>query len=409
MKDNKILFLFTTGYPFGIIEDFLHNEVIILSKSFQKVIIFVPVHASVFPIRLLPKNIEIHLVENKGKIKALFIKNFWKAYFLDIKEKQTQLLKLREFKNALSFYSKSLDIAKIADNELKNYSIKEIALYSYWLNESALAIAQIKIKYGQITAISRAHGWDLYKERHSPAYLPFRNWISENLDQICCVSNFGKNYIKRTYAIALNKYSTKYLGTLPINCPEFKNKQSLKIISCSNVIQLKRIQLIVDVLAQLTIPIHWVHIGDGAMINEIKQQARENLKSNISFDFKGEISNLKVRTLYENESFDLFISLSESEGIPVSMMEALSVGVPIIATDVGGVGEIVIENKTGWLIPEDDLVKKTIISILNYSEMSSQEIQYLKQNCVTHWVENFNAVLNYNLFSKEVLFGSSVE
>ena len=44
---------------------------------------------------------------------------------------------------------------------------------------------------------------------------------------------------------------------------------------------------------------------------------------------------------YKNNIIDIFINLSASEGIPVSIMDAISFGIPCIATNVGGTGEIV--------------------------------------------------------------------
>jgi glycosyltransferase involved in cell wall biosynthesis len=407
MKENEILFLFTTGYPFGIIEDFLHNEVLTLSIRFRKVVLFVPSIVSELPLRTLPENIEIVFVKESNKIKSLFYKHFWKAYFMDIKMGQTNPIRLREFKNAITYFSKSLDIVRIADEEVKKRSLKNITFYSYWFNESALAIAQLKIKHKKSIAVCRAHGWDVYKERHNPTYLPFRNWISENLDQVCCVSNYGANYLNQTYSINSDKFSIKYLGTLPIHQKALNKGIPLNIISCSNIIPLKRIQLIVEVLAQLKITIKWTHIGDGVLKNEIIKIVKEKLHANISVDFKGEISNLEVRNLYENESFDLFISLSETEGLPVSMMEALSVGVPIIATNVGGVGEIVIDKKTGWLISERNLLNEAIEAILTYVEMTDDEKESLRKNCIKHWELFFNAELNYSLFYSELLSGKS--
>jgi glycosyltransferase involved in cell wall biosynthesis len=52
---------------------------------------------------------------------------------------------------------------------------------------------------------------------------------------------------------------------------------------------------------------------------------------------------------YSINTVDLFINVSSSEGVPVSIMEAMSFGIPVIATAVGGTPEIVSE-KTGWLI-----------------------------------------------------------
>ncbi|NCO54621.1 MAG: glycosyltransferase, partial [Bacteroidetes bacterium] len=62
---------------------------------------------------------------------------------------------------------------------------------------------------------------------------------------------------------------------------------------------------------------------------------------------------------------DLFINVSESEGIPVSIMEALSAGIPVIATNVGGTNEIV-NNDVGFLIDKEFEINTAVNIINNY-------------------------------------------
>ena len=68
--------------------------------------------------------------------------------------------------------------------------------------------------------------------------------------------------------------------------------------------------------------------------------------------FTGPISNNKVFELYRTTPIDLFINVSKSEGIPVSIMEALSVSIPVLATNCGGIEEIV-NNEVGYIISSD--------------------------------------------------------
>ncbi len=51
---------------------------------------------------------------------------------------------------------------------------------------------------------------------------------------------------------------------------------------------------------------------------------------------------------------DLFLLTSISEGIPVTLIEAMAAGLPIVSTDVGGVGEVVDDGTTGFLAPSGD-------------------------------------------------------
>ena len=60
-----------------------------------------------------------------------------------------------------------------------------------------------------------------------------------------------------------------------------------------------------------------------------------------------------MREYYRDTHVDLFISLSAQEGLPVSIMEAISFGIPVLAADVFGVPEIVTAN-TGCLVGVED-------------------------------------------------------
>ena len=52
--------------------------------------------------------------------------------------------------------------------------------------------------------------------------------------------------------------------------------------------------------------------------------------------------------------FDVFVSSSSSEGLPLATLEAMGAGLPAVLTDCGGPGEIVRPSETGWLVPPRD-------------------------------------------------------
>ena len=54
------------------------------------------------------------------------------------------------------------------------------------------------------------------------------------------------------------------------------------------------------------------------------------------------------------ESFDLFVQPSLHEGLPNAILEAMAVGLPVVATAVGGTLEIVLDEVTGFLVPPRD-------------------------------------------------------
>jgi glycosyltransferase involved in cell wall biosynthesis len=58
-----------------------------------------------------------------------------------------------------------------------------------------------------------------------------------------------------------------------------------------------------------------------------------------------------VRDFYLTQPVDVFVNASTTEGVPVSIMEAMSFGVPVVATDVGGTGELVNSRNGALLVP----------------------------------------------------------
>ncbi len=85
--------------------------------------------------------------------------------------------------------------------------------------------------------------------------------------------------------------------------------------------------------------LEWKHYGDGDYRGEIEKMVNKNV-------LVGQVSNAEIigaLNLYKETGF--LINVSKYEGIPVSMMEAMSFGIPCIGTDVGGVSEIIDSGK----------------------------------------------------------------
>ncbi len=84
--------------------------------------------------------------------------------------------------------------------------------------------------------------------------------------------------------------------------------------------------------------------------NQVDYLKRFGLWSkNIIWELKGATPNHEILEYYKNIHVDLFIQLSRTEGgVPVSMQEAASFGIPLLGTNTGGIPEIIKEN--GWLV-----------------------------------------------------------
>jgi len=94
---------------------------------------------------------------------------------------------------------------------------------------------------------------------------------------------------------------------------------------------------------------HLVVVGDGERREELQRLTRRlGLASRVHFlgwrdDLEAILSGL-----------DVVICCSRNEGTPVALIEAMAAGVPVLSTEVGGVGDLVTHGETGWLVPPGD-------------------------------------------------------
>lgn len=93
-------------------------------------------------------------------------------------------------------------------------------------------------------------------------------------------------------------------------------------------------------------------VGKGPLIDFYKQYTVE-LGLDTKIEFLGERNDVEV-ILADS---DIFLLISNWEGFPRSILEAMRAGLPVIASDVGGTSESVIDGKTGYLIPRGDVIE----------------------------------------------------
>lgn len=283
----------------------------------------------------------------------------------------------------------------------------------YWLVGPAYAAALIKRKFPEITCVSRAHSSEIDVIRNPVAVCQMKKFIYQYMDRILFVSEWGKNNFKDImldYNIQVgDKCVVSRLGVMKRNKANNSGSSDsiFRILTCSRVVKLKRLDLLVKALEMISdIKIEWTHIGDGPDMDKIKSIA-QTLPDNIIPRFLGSMSNERVHDYLCSSPVDLFINVSQYEGLPVSIMEAFAYGIPVLATDAGGTAELV-NDTTGKLIPIaidcTDLVNyicDTISRIKNNAE-------FYKNNAFNTWCTQYNKTYNYKNFF-EVINSVSIQ
>ncbi|HET6244687.1 MAG: glycosyltransferase [Bacteroidetes bacterium] len=398
---NSALYIVSASYPFGKGEEFVQKELVELSKYFDKIYLF-PL-TCLGKQRWLPDNVELNLsLANTSRLieKKQFLLDFFllaKILLLELMNSGKKSFILSNIRELFNSILQTHNLAKVFSTQIKEK--KNIYFYSTWMNDGALMLAILKEKGLIPHFVFRLHGYDLFDDRRKGNYMPFRYFNFKNASKIFILSKAGLEYIMAKN-IFPQKLILSYFGTYDHGINAYNKNEIFTIVSCSNVIRLKRIDKIIQTLSHVDFPLHWIHFGDGELMHEIKNLAL-TLPSHVAFEFKGHTSNEEVLEFYQKNSVNLFMHLSDTEGFGVAIVEAQSFGIPALAVKTGGVPEIVNET-TGILILLDKKPEQIADLVYEFktSAMNSKEYQKLVKQ---HWQLNFEAVKNYGYFYEKIV------
>ena len=399
MPSEKIIYIYTASYPYTPINDiFIRDELKIASNIGYKIIL-VPVRKGSQRDKF-PNNIIVDESICGGIKSKIFsvVKTFFSTGELSI---WNCVLYDKAFRfKYLKFGIRYIYAANLVYTHLEKYASKSepAVFYGYWMYYTPIAFAYYKFKHplSQHRFICRGHGTDVYTTKLG-VYVPKRQFMFTHIDSIFTVSKFGCLYLRNKYPEFSFKVQISRLGVVrPIR--EIKKVPGcLTVVSCASVIKIKRIRLLFDSLnfyvKDTNKEIVWHHFGGGNLLEEIKKYSKSICDNKLKICFHGNVPNKEIVDFYSKNELYAFISVSESEGVPVSMMEAISCGIPIISTDVGGCSEIVTK-ETGVLIPKDFKQREFNdgLSYLfeNYSNLSLSALDFYNHN--------YDAEKNYSDF-----------
>ena len=396
---RRNIYLFTTNFPYGNSETFLETELPYLAENNDVTIV---------PLFISGTKREIHPgIKVTSPLLSFSPKDKLKLIIAGIFNFSPLLFAFPEFINhqvifnrnkTWNFFTSFLLLRSIYPKAKTKFAETDI-LYFYWADKSALLAPFIKDRH-RCKLVVRFHGTDIYEEA-AGGYIPFRKLLFKSIDLACPISEDGKKYLQTRYKeLAPKKITITRLGVLHYGDNIADKSPVFQLLSCSNIIPIKRVEMIAEVLRHVNFEVNWTHIGEGPGFKNL-QNIIQGLPSNIKVKLTGKLSNREIMKLYANHPFDLFINVSESEGIPVSIMEALSFGIPVMATNVGGVSEIV-DQHVGVLLDKEITLPELADKIKLFYDLPDK--QKFREAAYKKWNDLYNADKNYKLFV-EILSG----
>ena len=410
---KKRVLLVTNGFPFGESErSFLSEEVKLLAEKFDLLV-------------LAPENDDLLLYPTEGimRIERYRFTSFRQTQDLRAIPRFFQMSVLREVWSKAKKRRFSTCLQDLKETLYFRYNVWEMEqkieelvqseridlVYTYWCSECTLAAIYLKKRYPNLKVITRFHGLDLYEELAENGWQPFRKEIARFADGLCFACSYGRDYFLEHWG---SEYATKarifYLGSTDRGTLKSRQDNALRIISCSNLIPLKQVDIIIEGLSLLpeTMQVEWTLFGDGTERENLEMLAHEKLCNHpgITWNFRGFVPNTVLTEEYRSIAPHLFVTTSSTEGgAPVSIQEAFSMGIPAIGTLVGGIPDLIIDGKTGYLLAQDVKPSHVADAILRFSALTDDEKQKMSNSARHRWEALFNARKNAEQFTEYLL------
>ncbi|MDC0534661.1 glycosyltransferase [Francisellaceae bacterium] len=404
------LIILTSNFPVSKGEEFLSVELKYAVRFYQKIYIIPDKYHSPY-YHSIQNPITVHHNFSKFNFLLTLLKlPFCIFVYREFFNKKVYSSKLRFKDFLLNIYLGSKKLSMLSSLIKKNkIDIYNAEFYAYWGNWSALTLSMLKQKYICINCFAKVHGGDVFEEQQRSNYLPFRSFIYSSLD-IYSISQKGINYIQTQFPLLKKRIYLSRLGTESIiNVDKQKSQSFWTILSCSTVNENKRVDKILQSIQMFAKNnksefFKWTHIGDGPEFDLLKSIVSENKLGNLEVSLLGHQPHNFIIDFYQKNYVDVFINLSVSEGIPVTLMEATSCYVPVIAPDVGGISEVL--PFRNYLIKNDDRLQMQVTKKLEVI-FKSENIREIRQAHREFWERYYSAENNYQDFYHTVNVGNN--
>lgn len=215
-------------------------------------------------------------------------------------------------------------------------------------------------------------------------------YIFKLSDLVIAESTLVANKIIKKYTLSKHKVTTvfNFIDSKNLNSNLNRNfSKNRSIISVSRLVEKKRIDISLNVMHRLMkegYSFKFEILGDGPLLEALKKQS-ENLGLSEFVKFQGFVNN----PLPVIQNSDVYLSTSNNEGFSNALLEAMSLGLVSVVTNVGGVKDVVINGQNGFIsdINDEDQIYNNLKKVLNMNDL---ELQDISNNALTTIRKSFS-------------------
>lgn len=402
---NKTLVFVTEGFPLsGITEiSFIMPEIDVLSRSFERIYIL-PIKDDGWEYHL-PDNVIVDRIlacppKWSDKFRLIWKREVWRSFFGDLFRENGDFWLNRIRKSiAYSIYVKYHEKKLRRFIALNKLDATNTVYYTFWFEFVTSALCNIE----GLKVVTRAHGHDLYENGLGYISPSWRIRDFKVLKRCYTISDLGTSYLRDKYKGFESKVRTRYLGSRnPISkVNEIDGFKGITFFCCSRLSPEKGVVRQADFIKKFAFcngskEVRWILVGDGPDRLEI-EKILQNKPYNLKVELTGALPNDKVHQMLATRNIDFFVLTSYTEGLPISICEAFSYGIPVIATSVGGVPEIVSETN-GVLLSSSPDANEFCEKVAR----ALPDLENKRNNAYHDWESRFDARKLRDSFAREI-------
>lgn len=229
-----------------------------------------------------------------------------------------------------------------------------------------------------------SHGWScIYNGgKLKSVFIGVEKLLSYLADVILCVSDKDADNAKNIIGISDKKIKIIRNAVYPKKEKSLKKDDTLKLLFVGRLAHPKRLDLLIEAVNKV----------DGVVLTVVGDGPNRNLyRQNKNVEFLGEIKNFN-----EFYKYDAFALISDSEGLPMSALEAASAGLPLLLSNVGGCSELIKDN--GLLV---DNTVEDIVNAIDNIKLKYEDYQDISQEIKDIFNLNYYKEEYGNLYSDD--------
>ncbi|WP_148862585.1 glycosyltransferase family 4 protein [Marinobacter fonticola] len=216
--------------------------------------------------------------------------------------------------------------------------------------------------------------------------------VSKQLESALSARYPGKTVRISNFIDLNNRYASEEAEITPVK----EHEPPYQIALIGRAVPVKRLDLFIDTIALLRnqhgLDVNGAIYGDGPLLSSMKDYAAKRIEGAV--EFKGFVNNIAQ----ELTTTDVLVMPSDHEGLPMTLLEALAIKVPIVAHNIGGIPEVLGEGRCGVLVDNHDSAgyAEAIAKLLN----NRATMHNLAEAGVKHLQREFGSTQNIQKYEE---------